>query len=791
MPVNDLTPIKLYNIENFQIIDGEPFRHDLLLKAMVKIKQHLVSDAASKLKESIDGRKLYAYVALSTQDYRTYTIRLIICAQSPLQLFNDVNAIPKLSKQIGVEKKVKCSIACFASLLAQSKAASEMHVLAAPHYCRPLSADPSYQVTKQDALEILHYLNDEKTTDEKVGDEITSDEKAGDEKIADKKAHAPYIFGITKRLPSNRVDSKSNTIVVGEFAYCTPSLSGVPVEDHKIDLKELRILTDAEQKTHRIGSYPVEFANTSNELQSPEYFTLLEAVNVLHNKHASKIKNPNTIPKLFYYVGLSEKLSTLTLLQSIKTPTQLVTAFDANESTLCTEELNIKRFVNKLTEAGKSIASPLALVDHTLPITNALETLNILNKPSESLPKLIKSVETIAKTYKYLPFMLTELDLTPLSLKGSILKIPFYEFSIESGDEHITLFYFLNEIKRYVQTPLVQRRLSNQQQSYYYYIALSQESHETLHFNLILSSETPEKMLDYLQTPNIASLSPEIQGMLSFSTLLHRIINPISPKAPTSGNKDTSELTLPLKSIKLDGCDETLLLNILKVLNSPFASPESFQVLNANIDRNKTLSLNDIDFPIPSALDLHNTKFIAKIDEFNTTYPIKKINYYNLLCTLNKFRYQTPLTDTPHPSLSPSKDLYYYPFFSKKDNETLLIGQMISHNSPAELVPHIQGKKLTSFPIELQSIVMFASVFIQARQAFLKGEEACPIQKHLHHTQVELKATLDLLNDKSQVSTYSIKKTILEPQAQKPTISLDLIESLIPHIPLTKYQTFF
>ena len=777
----------------------QPFHHSFLLGIINNVKRTLDSPNTPALLTP-DGQALYAYAALSlTEDFRSYIINLIIFDEPPLQLFRYVNKIPKLNKERNTKAKIRCSIACFTNLLAQSKAASEMHVLAEPHACTSISADLSNPITKQNALEILNYLNDEPISDESgAGNEINSGEKA-----ADKKAYTPYIFERTKKIPSNRVNTKSNTIVVGELANYTPTLSTLNFQAPTIE---------------RLGSTSMYFNPCLNELPLPEYLTLLKELNTLQEKHSASI---NACPSFFYYAGLREHSEIddffyISLFKSTKTPTLLF--IESQEaSTTCTFDRDIIYYANRLIEAGNMLAKTLMpTTGICLPITKTTEVLELLNKPPKHLSHVMSCLKTVETTYKFVPFIPIASDATHLTLNKTILKIPFYEFSIKSQVQHTLLFMILNQLKMHVQKPIVQCYSQDKNPPYYYYVALSQETHKTLHFNLMLSHETPEEMLSHLhrnKQNQSHQLTPEVQSILCCATLLLQIIKAAPQNTPKPLNEEdiqaeTIESINDSKAEELTTtqCDDNYemdtnidltdwedsneaLLAILETLNKPSSL---FELSN---DRTNYLMPSDISMPIPSDIDLFNKQFIVKIKDFDLHHNIKKLNYHSLLQALYSMREETSINVNVNgaPLFSPNHALYYYPFLSKKDNETLLIGQMISHTSPAELLPMVKGKKLASLPINLQSILIFASIFIQTRLALLREDQAFQAQKNLHHTQEELKAALDLLNDISQACIYSMDNVIyaLRKLNQKPTISLELIEDLIPHLPPTKYQTFF
>ena len=723
------TPIKITTFKSITNLYDAPLHCSTLIDALNSIQTHLrttSSDTDTPL--HAQGQKLFYYAALTTQNYATYDIIIIALSTPPSQLAPDINNILKLHKATAtdVDAKVRVSIACFARLGLQSMEAATASK-EYPTYAT-LTANHSFHKT----LDLLEHLNQENLSPIK---------------------NKPWLQDAHKR--------SLGQITLGELMYYIPTFS--PLDLPHRETIQLKIYRELYSNYYYV-----------------EYFQYLSALNQMIldiQAHNPELQGSTRYYGLYHYAAIQEPLKKsshpyISLMLSRKSPKQLSTQIEST-SVCSTEVQSILRFSTAFTKAQSLMQACFTThgVDYSLPTTpSALALL-------DHSPKILFSSKEMQKLQNHFESISCMPTKQALGCKSTFIQKLHWSNSISRRSRCASILSQVHTLMKYVQLAITQRKALEHHPKIYFYLGLSQESTDTFHLLLIVSTKTPTQLI--AQEDNLSGLSLEEQSILNFAPLL---------------------LDIEQKSLRITCPGQPHRPNLLETLNRLNQDPPHPMYHETGLNRLKDYNNSDlprveINIPVLSDLHIEHRNFITKIKLLQTAYGIKQLTYRNLLLQLLSLASQLSYESPRSLDVDTDPNFYYYPCLAKNTQNDIYVLIAISHKKPKEILGMLEKEKVdhTTLSKELQGIASFNTVFTQAHKAAMEGGPFLTVQDNQVISAKEQMKILNVLNDALNQAIRlekELEKIDSDKSQKKNTdvsLSLEAVEHLIPFIPLNRH----
>ena len=683
------------------VIEHNAVHHCRLIHDLLIFKESIKAQRATT-EPSTETQNQFYYAALSTQDYHTYIISVVILTLPPSEIWQDVNNIPTLQKDQNIYAKVRTAIACFVRLFIQSKTFAEKRE------SQPTEIDIISSHSEQDILPVLQYLNGDTSSIRPHWAELA---KSGMYPLHGQtalNALPPYI-----PLLSPLQLTFKNTI---SLDYCTLA----PLKSEQITYLELLLGISFFRLDHQTAIQRAlkEFKGNYGLYCYPA----LASLNTVAFDH-----------KIYFMLSHITPMEILSCMHNT----------DDMNAELNKELAPIIRFVTRFVEAKTAMKAALThhhienSIDIQHPYTETSKALQLLNSPLEETCT-DENREKLAFAYNSIAYIPSALDFTDKTTTVKILYSP----SIHYNDYLVYFLSNINEIRRYVQYVIRLQQTKQNWPSCYYYLGISQESPSTFHLLLMVSQKSPQEL--YVNRAKIVNLSPEEQNALNFAKLLNRLEEVALRNTCTQSELNQGEDVLP-----------TQLKDTLNVLHTH--QPHRVYTYDAieRLHDYEPLHKINITPHALSELDLANKSFITPIESFTSSFNIKAFSYSSLLYELNTMILRIASLAKSPENYPVYYHFYYYPCLAKKAQDVLYLHIAISHKSPEEVATMLD-QKLEQLSKEEQGIKLCANIFFLAQKAFTLGNRFCPAVS----SKEELMTFLSLLNDKSKQTILDDMKNL-------------------------------
>ena len=474
-------------INNIQrvVVDTNVLHHSKILSSLVGFKENL-EKAPFPRPSSTEAQKQFCYAAISTQDFSTYYLCVVMLPQKPSEIWQDVNNIPELKKEQDLISLLRVSAACFARLFIQSRTFAEGGL------AQPQIIDMTTEHSYEDIVTVLQYLNENDTNIPPYWSRMTKDGVyLGQTELSGLQPYIPVLSPLQLQhkqtipiSPSARTSTQSEYITYIELLRGLEYLSKDTLANHQEVLKEY-------QGNYSLHYYPaLPDLNDTARPQKEPYLVLshLAPMQILHYINMNKLE------------GLSK------------------------------EEKDVIRFVKHFVTTKNAIHKILARHGmHNLIDTCELhhehnEALRVLHSSSTKMYEQ-KARETLTFALDSTAYIASPQDFTGTS---SIVKI-LYTQDLHNSIYLNDLFKKIQAIRSYTQAIINDSR--QLQQPCYFYLGISQEFTNTFHLVLIVSQKKPETIAS--SRHNIDSLPIVEQNVLHFAFALEQIekaaSQPITP----------------------------------------------------------------------------------------------------------------------------------------------------------------------------------------------------------------------------------------------------------------------